>query len=365
MDLPFPGNTNRRRMERARITGGGDSSTNISPSAKSSAVTKAAAGMEVPPAVSGGRIGSTWAAIVGGAYKVGDEPKPENRESANKTRGIEKEAGMREDNGGEESTHTSSSEKSSAVITKAANGMVSGGSRIGSTWAAVVGGAVKVGDDPEPEHDESANKTGGIGKERKKKKKEKKLIFGTNDTTINRSLAPTPHKNLFWLHIQKAGTSLFNTLYLHFCPRLLSLHPDLANQSNPLLEYSLVKEYPQKEWCDDHRFLNWPTVGFHHPFPSTSQVKEEGEFTTFAMLRDPAVRLKSAFSFRKHTKKKVPHYSKLGDSNISFSTYIKEPQVRIITQIYGCIIGICTFRMDYLRPNFVSHLPFLLLCPLK
>ena len=141
-------------------------------------------------------------------------------------------------------------------------------------------------------------------------------------------------ENVFWLHIQKCGTSLFNTLWLHFCPKILDKNPKLAKRTD-LIEYDLIKDYPIKEWCDGKTFYNYPRVGFHWPWVPTHwgiQKRNGGppqteDFHSFAMFRNSVERLKSAFSFRETTKADVPHYSHLNDPDISIEEYFAEPHV--------------------------------------
>jgi hypothetical protein len=140
-------------------------------------------------------------------------------------------------------------------------------------------------------------------------------------------------ENVFWLHIQKCGTSLFNTLWLHFCPKILDKNPKLAKRTD-LIEYDLIKDFPIKEWCADKTFYNYPRVGFHWPWKPThwgiqkrSGPPQEEEFHSFAMFRNSVQRVKSAFSFRETTMAAVPHYSQLNDPDISIEDYFAEPQV--------------------------------------
>ena len=154
-------------------------------------------------------------------------------------------------------------------------------------------------------------------------------------------------RDIFWLHVQKCGTSLFNALLLHFCPDVLGRHPDLVlDGGGALIEYDLVRRFPQDEYCPQGvRFRNWPRVGFHFPYPADRSGTGTGTGTgtglaagdppppspplhTFAMLRDPDRRLRSAFAFREHSRLGVPHYSRLGDPSISLAAYASEPQVR-------------------------------------
>jgi hypothetical protein len=132
----------------------------------------------------------------------------------------------------------------------------------------------------------------------------------------------TPVKNIFWLHIEKTGTSLFNTIYLHFCPHILLQRPEATNTSSKALtDRFLTTTFPAAEWCSDKKFYNWPRVGFHHPY-----VHRNESFISFTMFRDPINRLKSAYSFRGGGG--VPHGSRLPkESNITFATFIQEPQV--------------------------------------
>ena len=147
-------------------------------------------------------------------------------------------------------------------------------------------------------------------------------------------------ENVFWLHIQKCGTSLFNTLWLHFCPKILTKNPKLAKRTD-LIEYDLIKDYPIKEWCSDKTFYNYPRVGFHWPWtPSHWGIRkgernadgtvvppQQEEFHSFAMFRDPPTRVQSAFSFRETTMANVPHYSQRNDPDISIEDYFAEEHV--------------------------------------
>lgn len=126
--------------------------------------------------------------------------------------------------------------------------------------------------------------------------------------------------NMFWLHVQKTGTSLFNAIYLHFCPEVrLSIS---LGETRALNDNYLTRNYPQVDWCPHHiRYLNWPRVGYHWPYRETdSKGRPLPNFTTFAMLRDPIQRVKSAYAFGRM-------HSRLNDTNISLLTYFSEPQI--------------------------------------
>ncbi len=123
--------------------------------------------------------------------------------------------------------------------------------------------------------------------------------------------------DIFWLHIQKTGTSLFNTIYLHFCPRILDTDPSLATQKDPLGDVKLLRNYPPREFCNV-TFANMPCPGCHHAYPKDKKIGEK--YFYFTMLRDPMERLKSAYSFGKHL-------SKLQDDSISFDTYLNESHI--------------------------------------
>ena len=123
---------------------------------------------------------------------------------------------------------------------------------------------------------------------------------------------------IFWLHIPKTGTSLFNTIYLHFCPSILVKNPSLATQKKPLMDKELLKDYPPKDFCNNVTFANMPRPGFHHPYPKDTQIGEK--YFYFTMLRDPIERLRSAYSFGKHL-------SKLKNDSISFDTYLNESHI--------------------------------------
>lgn len=64
-------------------------------------------------------------------------------------------------------------------------------------------------------------------------------------------------ENVFWLHIQKCGTSLFNTLWLHFCPKILDKNPKLAKRTD-LIEYDLIKDYPIRPFTI---IRGWDSIG--------------------------------------------------------------------------------------------------------
>ena len=58
---------------------------------------------------------------------------------------------------------------------------------------------------------------------------------------IQRTKEPS---NIFWLHIQKTGTSLFNTIYLHFCPEV-RLNISWDKKTRKLNDNYLTRNYPQ------------------------------------------------------------------------------------------------------------------------
>lgn len=126
---------------------------------------------------------------------------------------------------------------------------------------------------------------------------------------------------IFWLHIEKTGTSLFNTIFLHFCPRVTVKDPSIVASPTPLMDSDLVKRYPPKEFCDV-TLLNMPCPGCHHPY--RAEKKRENPYHYFTMFRDPLVRLKSAFSFRARP---WPHLSNLRNASISFETYVNESHI--------------------------------------
>lgn len=137
---------------------------------------------------------------------------------------------------------------------------------------------------------------------------------------VNDSARREP-SDIFWLHIQKTGTSLFNTIYLHFCPEVRR-NISWDKSTRKLSDNYLTRNYPQNDWCPRHiRYLNWPRVGYHWPYRETdSKGRALPTFTTFAMLRDPIQRVKSAYAFGRM-------HSRLNDTNISLSTYFAEPQI--------------------------------------
>jgi Sulfotransferase family len=126
------------------------------------------------------------------------------------------------------------------------------------------------------------------------------------------------HSNdIFWLHIQKTGTSFFTTIYLNLCPRILQKHPDLAEKER-LVGATLVEEFPPSEWCEA-TLLNMPSPGYHHPYKTQSR-----PFVSFTMLRDPMERLQSAYAFKRHG-------TRLRNAtNVSFEAFLNEPQVRLL-----------------------------------
>jgi len=119
--------------------------------------------------------------------------------------------------------------------------------------------------------------------------------------------------DVFWLHIQKTGTSFFNTIYLNLCPRILSEHPEVLH--GKLVDTRLVARFPPSEWCEA-TILNMPCPGCHRPYRMSRR-----PFTTFTMFRDPLERLQSAYAFNRHG-------SQLKNQNVSFDVYVNEPQVR-------------------------------------
>jgi hypothetical protein len=119
--------------------------------------------------------------------------------------------------------------------------------------------------------------------------------------------------DLFWLHIEKTGTSFFNTIFLNLCPRILAEHPEVLQSK--LIDGRLLSRFPPSQWCEA-TVLNMPCPGCHFPYKERDTL-----FTTFTMFRDPLERLQSAYAFQRHG-------SKLNDTNISFETYINESHVR-------------------------------------
>ena len=143
--------------------------------------------------------------------------------------------------------------------------------------------------------------------------------------------------DIFWLHIPKTGTSLFNTIYLHFCPSILVKHPSLLKNETPLMDSILLKDYPPKKYCNStiRNMENTGCAGCHHPYgkgvkprgagwetPSSSRkaLEKGADPYYFTMFRDPMMRVKSAYSYGKH-------YSRLKDDSISFDTYVSEKHI--------------------------------------
>ena len=123
--------------------------------------------------------------------------------------------------------------------------------------------------------------------------------------------------DIFWMHIQKTGTSLFNTIYLHFCPSIVINHPDIIKGEKPLYDMALLREYPPTKYCNS-TIRNMPSPGHH--FPYGFQVKGGDQPYYFTMFRDPMMRLKSAYSYGRH-------WSKLKNDSISFDTYVNESHI--------------------------------------
>ena len=62
---------------------------------------------------------------------------------------------------------------------------------------------------------------------------------------------------VFWLHIQKTGTSLINAVYRRFC-RLAPLDPNVTYGDG-----DIIKQWPPSEWCPG-AFLNpEKSFGYH------------------------------------------------------------------------------------------------------
>ena len=122
---------------------------------------------------------------------------------------------------------------------------------------------------------------------------------------------------IFWLHVPKAGTSLFNTIYLHYCSSIISANPAIISGAKPLMDMTLLKLYPPTEYCNASD-ANMPCPGCHWPYPKSKDMNMKYHF--FAMFRHPIERLKSAYAFNRHR-------SKLNDKNISFDTYVNETHI--------------------------------------
>jgi hypothetical protein len=131
------------------------------------------------------------------------------------------------------------------------------------------------------------------------------------------------YTNIFWLHIEKTGTSFFNTIFYHFCPK--AMH---SGRKLPMMDVPIVEEFPPDQWCNVS-FYNLPCPGCHHPFKERKE-----KFLTFTMLRHPAERLRSAFAFGRHGSRSQ------NTSFLLFDDYVKEPnipncQIKMVLG-YGC-----------------------------
>lgn len=140
-------------------------------------------------------------------------------------------------------------------------------------------------------------------------------IKTTRNHSISINTKPYSMKNvsnIFWLHIQKTGTSFFNTIFYHFCPRARHSGKEL-----PMADRKIIDTFPPDQWCDDNvSIYNLPRVGLHRPYRRRNET-----FWTFTMFRDPSERLRSAFAYDWHGI--MPR----NKSSLTFDEYVRTPQI--------------------------------------
>ena len=134
----------------------------------------------------------------------------------------------------------------------------------------------------------------------------------TSTTTTMTATRPDFQRHIFWLHIPKTGTSFFNTIYLNLCPRVLEKFPQ-AITAEKLFDHNLVKKAPPTVYCP--KLLHPDRPGFHYPFQPRTFPRNT---TVFTMLRDPKIRLLSAFHFGRHGSQ---------NQNTTMAEYLQEPQI--------------------------------------
>ena len=120
-------------------------------------------------------------------------------------------------------------------------------------------------------------------------------------------------RHIFWLHIQKTGTSFFNTMYLNLCPKVLASFPNLTTTTEKLSDKILLQLAPAQEYCPNLIYPNFP--GKHHPLRPYLHPKN---MTVFTMLRDAKDRLLSAFFFDRHGSR---------NRNSTLAEFLAEPQI--------------------------------------
>lgn len=96
-----------------------------------------------------------------------------------------------------------------------------------------------------------------------------------------------------WLHVPKTGTSFANTVWHYGCPDMADDVSVAAYDRR--FENEINERYPLEKWCPrlvDH------TPGTHKPIGVDEWAQHEGHFV--ALLREPAARMSSAYSFLAH-----------------------------------------------------------------
>jgi len=148
-----------------------------------------------------------------------------------------------------------------------------------------------------------------------------------NNLTSSFSLDPVLSRHVFYLHVPKAGTSFFNTVYLHFCPNVLRVHPQLLQQNSALM--GVEKKYGyDDEACYDSE-TNTKTVFYNQHrdpvFHWALDLDPSLPSTVVATFRDPYLRARSAFMYTAHHDLRP---MKADDPNITFEEYVNLPQMK-------------------------------------